>query len=178
LASRDASLSHVANGLYGELWSAALVASAFTAGSAREAFDRALSFVPPLSRLCDALTAVSAMRDSGSTWETALRSIQHRWGAYSWVHTVNNAAVISAGLLWGNDDFASAVGLTVAGGWDTDSNGATVGSVMGVLSGAHALPRHFVDPLQNRVRSAVFASDNATITELAARTAAIARAQP
>ena len=36
LAFRDASLSHTANGIYGAMWSAALVAAAF-AGTARQA---------------------------------------------------------------------------------------------------------------------------------------------
>ena len=32
------------------------------------------------------------------TWPST--AIQHRYGHYSWVHTINNAALIAAGLLW------------------------------------------------------------------------------
>lgn len=170
LAFQDASLSHVANGVYGELWSAALVASAFTAGTVREAFDRSLKSVPPQSRLYETLTAVQDLRDDGATWDEAIAQIQQRWGHYSWVHTINNAAIIAAGLLWGEDDFAATVGLTVQGGWDTDSNGATAGSVAGVVLGAKALPAHFVEPLQNRTRSALFGFDHSVISDLADRT--------
>jgi ADP-ribosylglycohydrolase len=175
LAARDAALSHVANGIYGEMWSAALVAAAFTATSLREAFDRALAFVPAGSRLAAALTAVRGMADQGESWESAVAAIHRRWSGHSWAHTVNNAAIIAAGLLWSEDDYATAVGLTVSGGLDTDSNGATAGSVMGVLCGARALPRHFVDPLDDRVRSAVFGYDNSSITELARRTLVLAK---
>jgi ADP-ribosylglycohydrolase len=59
------------------------------------------------------------------------------------LHTVNNAAVTAAGLLWGNDDYTTTVGLTVQGGWDTDSDGATAGSVAGTVLGAAALPAPF-----------------------------------
>jgi ADP-ribosylglycohydrolase len=176
LAARDAVLSHVANGIYGEMWSAALVASAFTAASVREAFDRALAFVPAGSRLGTALAIVRDMADDGQSWQSAIASIHRQWDGHSWVHTVNNAAIIAAGLLWSDDDYATAVGRTVSGGLDTDSNGATAGSVMGVLCGARALPRHFVDPLDGRVRSAVFGYDNSSITELARRTLALAKA--
>jgi ADP-ribosylglycohydrolase len=170
LAYQDASLSHVANGVYGELWSAAVVAAAFTAPTVREAFERSLKSVPPRSRLYEALTAVQSMRDEGLSWDDAIVRIQQRWGHYGWVHTVNNAAVIAAGLLWGDNDYSATVGLTVQGGWDTDSNGATAGSVAGVVLGADALPAHFIEPLQDRTRSALFGFDNSVISDLAART--------
>ncbi|GAB3916446.1 hypothetical protein GCM10011575_24630 [Microlunatus endophyticus] len=170
IAYQDAALSHVGNGIYGELWSAALVASAFTAGSARQAYDRSLRSVPPGSRLHEALVAVRELYDAGSTWSQALAETQRRWGHYSWVHTVNNAALIAAGVLWGDGDYAATVGLTVQGGWDTDSNGATAGSVAGVLNGAARLPPQFVEPLHDRTRSALFGFDNSIISELADRT--------
>jgi ADP-ribosylglycohydrolase len=170
LAYQDASLSHVANGVYGELWSAAIVAAAFTAPTVREAFERSLKSVPQRSRLYEALTAVQSMRDEGLTWDDAIVRIQQRWGHYGWVHTVNNAAIIAAGLLWGDDDYSATVGLTVQGGWDTDSNGATAGSVAGVVLGADALPAHFIEPLQDRTRSALFGFDNSVISDLATRT--------
>jgi ADP-ribosylglycohydrolase len=174
LAFQDAALSHVANGIYGELWSAALVSSAFLAGNAREAVEMSLEHVPPRSRLHEALSSVIALKDAGSNWEQAVAAIQRDYGHYSWVHTINNAAIIVAGLLWGDDDYSATVGLTVAGGWDTDSNGATAGSVSGVLHGAAGLPQHFVAPLHDRTRSALFGFDNSAISDLAARTSVLA----
>lgn len=175
LAFQDASLSHTGNGVYGELWSAALVSCAFAAGSAREALERSLGFVPARSRLAFALRDVMAMHAAGTSWEQALAGIQAGYGHYSWVHTVNNAAVIAAGLLWGDGDYASTVGLTVQGGWDTDSNAATAGSVAGVMCGARALPDKLVAPLEDTTRSALFGFDNSRISDLAARTVRLAR---
>lgn len=174
LAFQDASLSHTANGIYGEMWAAALVASAFTAPDARSAVVSSLDHVPPRSRLAEALRAVLDLDAGGATWEEAVAEIQARFGGYSWVHTVNNAAIITAGLLWGRGDYAATIGLTVSGGWDTDSNGATAGSVAGVLLGAGALPPHFVGPLRDRVRSALFGFDDSRISDLAARTTRLA----
>lgn len=175
MAYQDACLSHVANGIYGEMWSAALVACAFTSQSTREAVEESLDHIPPRSRLAEAVRDVLHMHSSGLTWEQGLEEIQARYGHYSWVHTVNNAAVVAAGLLWGGGDYATTVGLTVQSGWDTDSNGATSGSVMGVCLGAEALPRNFVVPLENRTRSALIGFDNSRISELAARTTALVR---
>ena len=80
-----------------------------------------------------------------------------------------------AGLLWGEDDYATTVGLTVQGGWDTDSNGATAGSVCGTILGHAALPSNFIEPLHDRTRSALFGFDNSRISDLATRTLRLAR---
>jgi ADP-ribosylglycohydrolase len=176
LAYQDASLSHTANGIYGELWSAALVAEAFTASTVAEAFEASLAHVPPRSRLAEALHDVNGMRRKGVSWDDALAGIQERYSHYSWVHTIPNAALIAAGLLWGENDYAATVGLTVMGGWDTDSNGATAGSVAGVVLGAAALPGTFVTPLRDHTRSALFGFDNSRISDLARRTSVLARA--
>lgn len=174
LAYQDASLSHTGNGLYGAMWSAALVSGAFVSGSAREAVERSLLHVPPRSRLAEVVRDVLDRHAAGSTWDEALARIQAAYGHYCWVHTLNNAALIVAGLLWGEGDYARTVGLTVMGGWDTDSNAATTGSVAGVLLGTGALPPRFVDPLEDRTRSALFGFDNSRISELAARTVRLA----
>ena len=176
LAFQDASLSHTANGIYGELWSAALLAEAFTASTVAEAFEASLAHVPPRSRLAETLRDVHGMQREGLTWDQALAGIQARYGRYSWVHTIPNAALIAAGLLWGENDYANTVGLTVMGGWDTDSNGATAGSVAGVVLGAADLPASFVAPLRDRTRSALFGFDNSRISDLAQRTSALVRA--
>lgn len=174
LAYQDASLSHVGNGIYGEMWAAALVATAFTAEGPRDALLTSLSHIPPDTRLAEALRDVLRLHSDGNTWEHALGHIQERCGHYGWVHTVNNAAAVAAGLLWGDGDYTETVGLTVQAGWDTDSNGATAGSVAGVLLGAEALPDHFIAPLEDRTRSALFGFDHARISELAARTTRLA----
>lgn len=173
LAYRDAALSHTANGVYGEMWAAALVSAAFT-GTVRHAIEASLTCVPPKSRLAEAVGVVLDLHESGMSWEQARAAIEERYGHYSWVHTVNNAAVVAAGLLWGEGDFTTTIGLTVQGGWDTDSNGATAGSVAGIISGASALPSHWTSPLHDTARSAIRGFDRSRISDLADRTLRLA----
>jgi ADP-ribosylglycohydrolase len=170
LAFRDASVSHVANGIYGELWAAALIAACFVAPDARGALVASLRHLPPRSRLAEALGHVLDLHASGLDWPAARQVIEARHGHYSWVHTIPNAAVVAAGLLWGDGDFARTVGLVVQAGWDTDSNGATAGSASGALQGAAALPPAFTEPLGDLVHSAIAGYDKARISDLAERT--------
>jgi ADP-ribosylglycohydrolase len=175
LALVDARLSHTGNGRYGEMWAAALVAAALVVDTAAEALAAARTVVPDASRLAEALDAVAAVHASGADRTAALDHVDAELGAYPWVHTINNAALIATGLLWGAD-FLDAVGLTISGGRDTDSNGATVGSVMGALHGSGGVPAELVGTTHDRVRSAVRDFDRVRIDELAARTLRLARA--
>lgn len=169
LALTDARLSHVGNGVYGEMWAAALVASAFATDSAREALETASRVLPPRSRLAEVLASVIDLFATGVDREAALDWVDATLGQYPWVHTINNAALISIALLWG-EDFMDAAAISISGGRDTDSTTATVGSVYGALHGAAAIPRRLVGTTHVHVRSAVRDFDRITIHELTERT--------
>ncbi|MFD8968968.1 ADP-ribosylglycohydrolase family protein [Streptomyces sp. NPDC059568] len=173
MALTDAVLSHTANGIYGAMWSAALVAEALVATEPVDALRAALTVVPPRSRLHVSQAGVLRLFEEGATAEAAQRWIDKELGDYNWVHTVNNAAIIAAALLWGEGDFVRTVALAVSAGRDTDSTAATVGSVFGALHGSDAIPARLVEPTGGVVRSAVRGFDRITVTELAARTEAV-----
>ncbi|MEU6658205.1 ADP-ribosylglycohydrolase family protein [Streptomyces sp. NPDC046821] len=174
LARRDAALSHTGNGVYGAMWAAALVASAFTAPGVRDALGTALTVIPASSRLARTVRRTMSLHEAGLSWEETLATMEEETAGLGWIHTVPNAAVLTAGLLYGDGDFTRTLALTVRGGLDTDSNGATAGSVAGVLCGAAAIPEQWKEPLEDRVRSAVFGFDGVQISELAARTVELA----
>ena len=56
------------------------------------------------------------------------------------------------------------------GGWDTDCNGATVGSIVGVMLGATRLPEKWIAPLNDRVESIISEYNNSRLSDLARRT--------
>ncbi|MFF4754459.1 ADP-ribosylglycohydrolase family protein [Streptomyces sp. NPDC002514] len=174
LARRDAALSHTGNGVYGAMWAAALVSAAFTAPGVRDAIDTALSVIPASSRLARTVRRVLSLHATRMTWEDTVATMAQETAGLGWIHTVPNVAVLTAGLLYGDGDFTRTIALTVRGGLDTDSNGATAGSVAGVLTGAAAVPAQWTDPLEDTVRSAVFGFDGARISDLAARTLRLA----
>jgi ADP-ribosylglycohydrolase len=82
--------------------------------------------------------------------------------------------LIAIALLWGRGDFLESVALAIRGGEDTDSDAATVGSVMGALLGSAGVPGHLASAFNNRVRSAVRDFDRIGIDELAERTVHVA----
>lgn len=174
LAYQDAALSHTANGIYGEMWAAALIAAAFTSSDAREAIEQAMLVVPARSRLSVSLRATVDAHAAGQSWDQAMDSMQQRLDSYHWVHTINNAEVVAAALLWGDGDFSRTIGLAVEAALDTDCDGATAGSVFGALHGTKSIPRHWTEPLRDTIHSALLGFDGAAITSLARRTVALA----
>ena len=168
LALVDARLSHTGNGVYGEVWAAGLVAAALATDSVAEAMATSVRLLPPRSRLAVTLRRVVDLRERGADSTAALDWVDAELSQYPWVHTVNNAALIAVGLLWGQG-FMDAVGIAVAGGRDTDSTAATVGSVYGALHGASSVPVELVGTTHVHVRSAVRDFDRITVDELAQR---------
>jgi ADP-ribosylglycohydrolase len=176
LAYQDAALSHTANGIYGEMWAAALLAAALATSDAREALERATLVVPARSRLRESLRTTIDAHQAGHSWDQAMDSMDQRLKGYHWVHTINNAEVVAAALLWGEGDFSRTIGLAVEAGLDTDCDGATAGSVFGALHGTGSIPGHWTDPLQDTMHSALLGFDGVSITSLAQRTTALAAA--
>ncbi|MGB4250766.1 MAG: ADP-ribosylglycohydrolase family protein [Limnochordia bacterium] len=171
LAYRDAIISHTKNGIYGEMFVAAMIAASFTLTEIRDIIQVGLSFIPAKSRLSEAIRFTLSLYDAGGhSFESAMDKISERYGRYHWVHTINNAALVTAALLFGKGDFERSICYAVMGGWDTDCNGATVGSIVGVLLGAAALPQKWIAPLNNRIRTSLQGFDNSSFDQLARRT--------
>ena len=56
-------------------------------------------------------------------------------------------------------------------GYDTDCNGATVGSILGVMKGYEALPREFTDRVCDTLESNIIGYNRVSIKDMAKRTA-------
>jgi hypothetical protein len=100
-------------------------------------------------------------------------AIDDRYGEHHWVHVLGNTALAVAALDYGQCDRSRSICLVVSGGLDTDSNGATVGSLVGATVGADALPARWIQPLRNRVASTLTGFDGIGFDVLARRTVAV-----
>ena len=165
-------ISHTKNGIYGEMFVAAMIAASFVLTDIQEIIEVGLNYIPQNSRLSQAISYTLELYAGEHTFESALDEIVEKFGHYHWVHTINNAALVVAALLFGEGDFERSICYSVMGGWDTDCNGATVGSILGVMLGAKALPEKWIAPLNNRIRTSLQGFDNSSFDELAERTLA------
>src|SRR3990172_5734366 len=175
LAYRDARLSHVRNGVYGEIFFAVAIAASFKYDDILTIISETLSFVPPKSRFAEAIRYILSLPIHEQSWDGTVEMLYMKFGHYHWVHTINNAALVTSALISSKGDYENAICNVVMGGWDTDSNGATVGSIMGTMLGAKNLPSKWISPLNNKIRSSLKGLDNASLSELAKRTTKLSK---
>lgn len=180
-AWRDAVLTHTANGVYGEMFAAAAVAEASAGGGDVHACLRAgLAVVPERSRLARAVrfgVAAARAEPTGTIdgFASVVDQLHAEYGQHHWVHVLPNVALLAAALTHAEGDFTGSICRVVSGGWDTDSNGATAGSIAGLLAGTpDALPARWTALLKNRLATTVGGLDGIGFDELARRTAALA----
>jgi ADP-ribosylglycohydrolase len=178
-AWRDARMSHVKNGIYGEMFVAAMIAAGFALRDPLAVIEAGLAEIPRRSRLyAEMRQVIDICRRHGNSFanfEQVLDEIETLLGHYHPVHTNNNAALVLAALLLGGDDFEKVITLAVMGGWDTDCNGATAGSIFGAMHGAGPIPAQWREPLHDTLYSRILDYHPIAITECARRSVEIAR---
>lgn len=154
MAWRDASISHVKNGIYGEMWVAAMLAAAAVTDDLGTVIDTGLAYIPAASRLRRDLDEVIDLHSKGTDVYEVMEHIHSRYNensANGWCYTNSNAMIVLMALLYGNKDFGKSVCYAVHCAFDTDCNGATVGSIVGMLNGT--VPAEWIAPFGGKLRT-------------------------
>ena len=170
LATADAALSHRGEGVHGAVFVAVAGSCLAGGGSIAEAVEVGRSWMPDGSDCAAAVDLAIAVAERGDGPD----EIHATYDGMSPVHTVNNLALVVWGLLRGADDFSVAIGDTVAAGWDTDCNGATVGALWGLTG--RPLPSHWTEPWGGRIETTLAGVGELTADDLVSRTVAVAAA--
>jgi len=176
MAWRDASVSHTKNGIYGEMFISAILATAVYTDDAEELIRYGLSQIPQRSRLAEDIKTLIKWKKHGLDWEQVLDKIHEKYNEkdeYDSLYVIPNALVVCTSILYGEMDFEKSVGIAVMGSFDKDCNGATVGSVIGMILGASGLPEKWTKPLNNTVKSCIKGFGTEKISNLAERTVKI-----
>jgi ADP-ribosylglycohydrolase len=172
-AWRDASISHIKNGIYGEMLVAAMLSAAAVTGDIHQIIEAGLSQIPSKSRLTEKIRIVMEWEKEGISWEEALdriHSIYDEKNAHHWCHTISNAMIVCTALLFGEMDFEKSLSIALLGALDTDCNAATTGSIVGMVLGASNLPEKWTAPLNDRLITGVAGFYDVKISEIAKKT--------
>ncbi|MBQ8509734.1 MAG: ADP-ribosylglycohydrolase family protein [Clostridia bacterium] len=173
MAWRDASISHVKNGIYGEMFAAAMIAAAAVEDDIPTIIEAGLAQIPAQSRLTAAIRDVLSLYAEGRTKEEIFAHIHEVWDEYTghgWCHTISNAMIVAASLLWGKGDYGASICMAVETGFDTDCNGATVGSILGMRGGMGSIGGEWQTPVNDRLNTTIFGVGQVRISEMAEKT--------
>lgn len=173
-AWRDAAVSHTRNGLYGAMFVAAMAAIAVVAEDISTVLEVGAAVVPSESRMAAAIRFGRELAHSKTEPTEAYAALEAEFAGLHWVHSLNNTALVAYALAAAGGDFDRSICLVVMGGWDTDSNGATVGAVAGALTGVGGISQRWSGPLKNRMSTSIPGCDGQSFDDVTARTWAIA----
>jgi ADP-ribosylglycohydrolase len=170
LAWRDASISHVKNGIYGAMWVSGMTAAAFVTDNIPTIIQAGLAQIPQKCRLADMLEGILEWKEVEVEYETAAYRVHEFWNEHrhhDWCHVIANAMVVAVGLLWGEGDYAKTICHAVQCCFDTDCNGATCGSILGILHGRRALPSGWTDMINDTLMTGVTGYHRVSLSDLA-----------
>ena len=147
----DACCDHSGEGIYAEMFTAALEAAAFVEKDLRKLIAVGLAKIPETSRIARSVKLVCDCFDNGEDWVAARNKVVEDSADLGWFQAPGNIGFLVIGLLYGRGDFGRAVCLATNCGDDTDCNAATSGAVMGILLGAEGIPEKWKTPIGDSI---------------------------
>lgn len=178
LAWKDASFTHLKTGVYGPMFIAALIALCHSAepgqhGNRRlELAEAATAYMPAGTRFAEVIAASLDALSRAGDWEAGYRAIHRQYGQFTHCRVYQEIGTLLNTLKFARD-VGHGLGLQVSQGNDTDSFGATAGSVLGVLFGPGYLEARWLAPFEDRLALALGEMSGQSLNETAQRVASL-----
>lgn len=173
MAFNDARISHVKNGIYGEMLVSAMIACAAVTDNIEDIIKGGLAQIPAKSRLYEAVTKIMDDYKKGVSLEECYDYIHSAYDEHTdhgWCHVISNAMIVVAALLYGEGDFGKSICMAVQTAFDTDCNGATVGSILGMRGGIDCIDEYWRKPVNGKIHTSIFGVGTVDIDEAVEKT--------
>lgn len=192
-AYEDACVDHADEGVYGEVFIAAVESAAFVESDMYKLIDIGLSYIPEDCACAKAVRRIIELYRSGITWREAryqlmqdfpgsfggqLREEEEGVHNSNWGYDApNNIAITLIGWLYAPNDFSKALCITTGCGEDSDCTAGALGAILGIIMGESGIPEKWKAPLGEQIKTKCvneFATSiriPKTMDELAERTA-------
>jgi ADP-ribosylglycohydrolase len=138
LAGKAASVSHDGEAVLAAQLLAVMESQAFIERDINCLLELGLSFIPPGSLVARVARDIWTWRSEQRDWTDTRARIEEVYGYQKFrgnCHIIPNHAIVLLSLLYGGDDFATALMIANTSGWDTDCNSGNVGCLLGIKNG-------------------------------------------
>jgi ADP-ribosylglycohydrolase len=152
LAFKDASFTHRKNGIYGSMFAATAMAAAPVARSPLEIFEIALGHVPQRSRFFQIVSDALMEVGRASDWLDGYKRIHGKYGQYTHCRVFQESGTLINTLRFA-ENIGDGICKQVMQGNDTDSYGATSGSLLGLYFGPGHLEERWLLPFHDTLRT-------------------------
>lgn len=171
-AFEDAIADHAGEGVYGEIFCAALEAQAFFESDIEILIQKSLGFIPDGCGVAKGVKCVMEAYKKGIDWKSArvklLNAVPGSFGMISGYYNgqkpegdvpegehgydaPSNVAIGVLGLLYGEKDFGRTICIAAGCMEDADCTAGLAGAVLGIILGCKNLPKKWIKPLGNKI---------------------------
>jgi ADP-ribosylglycohydrolase len=169
LAWRDAATTHVRTGVYSSMWVAALLAAAPFVAAWDDLARLALRYVPQRSRFADVVRGSIDDVAAADDWWSANRALVARRPDARHCMITQEVGTLLNTLRFARDT-GDGICLQVSQGNDTDSFGATAGSLLGLRFGGDGLDHdQWIKPFNDDLRLAMVLPPERSLRAMAER---------
>lgn len=170
LAWMDGSISHINNGIIGEVFNAMLVSLAFVEKDVATLLKKSIDMIPKDSEYYTVVQFAYEACEKSEDWLSAWRLCEEKYKRYNWIHAYPNAAAEVVALYFGKDDFDEMLYIIAMCGQDVDCNAGQIATIYGVLFGYDAIDKKWSEPFQDQFQSLYRGYTDTTITYIAEQT--------
>lgn len=165
-AYEDAIVDHYGEGMYGELFIAAVQSAAFAESNTYKLIDIGLSYIPDDCGVSKAVQTAIKSYKSGRIWQEAradvLSAVPGTFGIQSTrlediptdvpigapgYDAPSNIGIVVIGWLYGEGDWGKSLCIANNCGEDTDCTAATIGAILGIILGRNSIPLKWIEPI-------------------------------
>lgn len=133
-AKEDACTDHNEEGIYAEVFLAAVESQAFVESDIRKLIAKGLRYIPTDSRLYGAFSDVIEAYETTRDIMRVREMILQKYFSNNWTDVVINLSFIVLSLISCEGDFDRAICTAASLGYDTDCTAATVGAILGIIA--------------------------------------------
>lgn len=148
LAREDACMDHTEDGLYAEMFLAAVESAAFVETDIGKLIEAGLEQIPEGNRLRNAIQDTMGWWEQYHDAKEVRKEILGKYYVDNWTDVAINLSFIVLSLIAGGGDFGKAICTAVSLGYDADCTGATTGAIMGILKSGQ-IDSKWTDPIGN-----------------------------
>jgi ADP-ribosylglycohydrolase len=170
LAHRDATFTHSRTGVYGTMFVATAIAVAPFVDTPLDIFRTALGFVPQRSRFAESVRASISEVEQATDWLDGYTRVHAMFGNYGFCQILQEIGTVVNTLRFATDG-GDGICKQVMQGNDTDSFGATAGSILGSHFGDFDL--RWVEPFNDDLHTALASFHERSLATVARRMAAL-----
>ena len=146
LAYEDACVDHAGDGMWAEVFLAAMESAAFVENDVRKVIEIGKARIPADSKLRIGIEDAIRWFDEKPEFDYLFRKIMEKYKSDNFTDVKVNFPIMVAGLLLGKGDFSKSICDAVNFGEDTDCTGATVGAILGIMN-PDGIPEKWLAPI-------------------------------